>query len=133
MATNKSNLAKKSEPVAGNRLIGWLVSYADDVQGRAFQIHAGRSFISSQTVGSDAVILLEGKAICAPHAALNASRHHRLMIQDVFSQHGTFLTKRGSEKEVQVHGPTEISHGDWLRIGESTRFQVCLIDGPGSK
>lgn len=115
---------------SSSRLIGWLVSYAQDAKGKAFEIRAGRSLISADKIGNNKLVLVSHPSISSPHAALSASPRHRLMLQDVFSEHGTFLTRSNAEKEVPVNGPIEVEHGDWLRIGSETRFQVCMIDGP---
>ena len=113
-----------------NRLVGWLVSYEMDAKGRAFEIRAGRSMLSSENAQDKRVISVREQTVSSPHAALSASTRHKVMIQDIFSEFGTFLSRGNSSKEVEVNAPTELEHGDWLRIGERTRLQVCLIDGP---
>lgn len=124
-----SQVSKKQS--AGNRLVGWLVSYAQENNGSSYEIRAGRSLVSGRKAGDDSrVIFVDEGSVSAPHAALSASARHRLMVQDIFTNAGTFLTRAGSDKEVPVSGPIEVEHGDWLRIGETSRFQVCLIDGP---
>lgn len=123
----RMNNQQKSQ--SGNRLVGWLVSYALDSKGRAYEIRSGRSFITANELpGQRGVTLADGTIECA-HLALSASQRHKVMIQDIFSDSGTFVTKAGSPKETRVAGPMELEHGDWVRIGEKTRFQVCLIDG----
>lgn len=112
------------------RLVGWLVSYEMDQKGKSFEIRAGRSLLSSDNAQDKRVITVRENSISAPHVALSASPRHKVMVQDIFSEFGTFLTKAASGKEVEVQGPTELEHGDWLRIGDKTRLQVCLIDGP---
>jgi hypothetical protein len=130
---------KKQEPIAQtetrrSRLVGWLISYAVDEKGAYHEIRAGRSLITSLD-GSDQileqkVISIDGAGIDLPHAALKASSKHRLMLNDVFSQQGTYIRKAGSNSESKVEGPIEVGHGDWLRFGAESRFQVCLIDAP---
>lgn len=123
-----------------SRLVGWLISYGLDSQGASYEIRAGRLFVSSgPAIGSAAVagspseggvltISVSENTVSSPHLAVSASSKHQVLIQDIFSEHGSYLTKAGSDKEQKVSGPTALSHGDWLRIGERTRFQVCLID-----
>lgn len=113
-----------------NRLVGWLVSYEMDSKGKTFEIRAGRSLLSSENSQDKRIITVREGSISSPHSALSASMRHKVMVQDIFSEFGTYLTKASSGKEFEVNGPTELEHGDWLRIGEKTRFQVCLIDGP---
>ena len=124
-AQNSKNSATRE-----SRLVGWLVSYEMDNKGKSFEIRAGRSLLSSDNAQDKRVITVRESSIAAPHTALSASPRHKVMVQDIFSESGTYLTKAASGKELEVQGPTELEHGDWLRIGDKTRFQVCLIDGP---
>lgn len=123
-------MADKGTAQRENRLVGWLVSYEMDARGKSFEIRAGRSLLSSEGGKDKRVITVQENSVSAPHVALSASTRHKVMVQDIFSEFGTFLTKGSSGKENQVHGPVEIEHGDWIRIGDKTRLQVCLIDGP---
>ncbi|MBX7145091.1 MAG: FHA domain-containing protein [Oligoflexia bacterium] len=127
MATASTQSRKEQD---SNRLVGWLVSYALDKDGKAYELRAGRSLLSSEQNRSANVIMVDETSVSAPHAALSASVRHRLMLQDIFSGSGTYLTRSNSDKEIAVNGPIEVEHGDWIRVGDSTRFQVCLIDGP---
>jgi hypothetical protein len=124
---------KGSAHGSGNgRLVGWLVSYGLDAKGASFEIRSGRSFVTSES-STDGLrmIAVEDSSISAPHLALSATPKHRVMVQDIFSETGSYLCRSGDRDEKRIDGPTEVSHGDWLRVGENTRFQVCLIDGPG--
>lgn len=113
-----------------NRLVGWLVSYALDKNGKAYELRVGRSLLSAEQSRSSRTIMVDDSGASSPHAALNASPRHRLMLQDIFSGSGTYITRSNSDKEITVSGPIEVEHGDWIRVGDDTRFQVCLIDGP---
>ena len=113
-----------------NRLLGWLVSYGLDAKGAAFEIRAGRSLITAEKSGDKHTIAVREETISTPHAAINAvSRDHVVLLQDIFSDYGTFITRAGEREEIPVEGPVALEHGDWVRIGETVRFQVCLIDG----
>lgn len=114
-----------------SRLVGWLVSYASEARGAFFEIRAGRSIISSEKASSERCIMVQEDSISAPHCAMSASTRHTVVLQDIFSENGTWIVKSGSKDEKPINGPVEIEHGDWIRIGDNTRFQVCLIDGPG--
>ena len=117
---------------ARRRLVGWLVSYALDEKGKSYEIRAGRHLVSSQGLSGDTeVIEVSGRGIAAPHLALSATTKHTLLVQDIFTDQGSFIIKSGSDKERRIGGPTPVEHGDWIRIGDNTRFQVCLIDGGG--
>ena len=114
-----------------SRLIGWLVSYALDSQGKAFELRSGRYLISRKGLEAESTITLDGQDISSPHLAMHASQKHVLMVQDIFSETGSFLRKASGGEEAKITGPVKLEHGDWLRIGGTTRFQVCLIDGTG--
>ena len=111
-----------------NRLIGWLVSYALDPKGYTFELRSGRSLITSETEQADSVLNVINKSVSSPHAAMNATKNHQLFIQDIFSEAGSYIQKAGSDAEIAIKGTTNVEHGDWIRIGKSTKFQVCLID-----
>jgi len=113
-----------------NRLVGWLVSYGLDDLGVAYEIRSGRSFISNKDPGPMRTMMVVDSSISTPHLALKANPRHKVMVQDIFSEHGSFITRADAGKEYPITGPTEIKHGDWLRVGQNVRFQVCIIDGP---
>ncbi len=113
------------------RLIGWLVSYALDEKGVSFELRAGRFLVSSKEIDPGFTIVLNTDDISAPHLALSASPKHTLTVQDIFSEQGSFLVRKGSKEEIVIDGPVQVEHGDWIKIGKSNRFQVCLIDGNG--
>ena len=122
------NLNAKNGGKNDARLVGWLVSYGLDSKGAAFEIRAGRLFVSSAASSDVRTIEISENSVSAPHLAVSASTKHQVLIQDIFSEHGTYITKFGTDKEQKISGPTTLNHGDWLRVGEKTKFQVCLID-----
>lgn len=111
------------------RLVGWLVSYGLDDLGASYEIRSGRSFVTGKNSQLGRAYEIEDSSISNPHIAVSADAKHTVLVQDVFSENGSYLTRAGSEEEVVISGPTEIAHGDWLRVGDTNRFQVCLIDG----
>lgn len=119
---------------SAGKLIGWLVSYAGNAQGQAHELRTGRFIVSSPAGqagnAEERLIAIEEQSVSAPHAAMNALPNHKLVVQDIFSQHGSYLTKANSAQETPITGPVEVGHGDWIRLGERTRFQVCLVDAP---
>jgi hypothetical protein len=117
-------------PQSENRLVGWLVSYGIDDLGAAYEIRSGRSFIANREQSQNRVLAVIDSSISSPHLALKATPKHRVMVQDIFSDHGSFIVRADNSKEYPITGPTEVKHGDWIRVGQKVRFQVCLIDGP---
>jgi len=129
-----SNAANENNPSGKtSRLVGWLVSYQMDEMGKAFEIRAGRTLISSENGGKARTITLEASGVSSPHLALSASQKHTIMVQDIFSDQGSFLKKASSDDEKRISGPIQLEHGDWVRIGEKSRFQLCLIEGSARK
>lgn len=128
----KNNNALKSEtsPEAlvdnPNQLVGWLVSFDEDPEGASIELRSGRLLIAKSKIFENAIQLV-AEDISTPHAAIKASPSNQVLIQDIFSTTGTYLTKFGSDQESKVEGPVEISNGDRIRFGKKTRFQVCLI------
>jgi hypothetical protein len=121
---------EKHEREKSNRLVGWLVSYGLSDLGAAYEIRAGRTFVSTKDGAGDRTIQLDDSSIASPHLAIRATQKHRVKVQDIFSDRGTFVRRSDSHDEQKIEGPVEVGHGDWIRIGDSVRFQVCLIDGP---
>jgi hypothetical protein len=117
---------------AQRRLIGWLVSYGLDENGKAFEIRSGRTLITSEK-GHGFQISLNDETVSAPHAAVKASVSHKLVAADIFSKYGTYYQASSESEEQQISAPVELKHGDWIRIGQNLRLQVCLIDGPGKQ
>lgn len=109
------------------RLVGWLVSYGLNDRGVAHEVRSGRTFLGSEDDRSGTVIVVDESSIDTLHLAIKANQKHRVVVQDVFSRTGTFIQKGGADQEERLEGPTEIEHGDWMRVGNSTRFQFCQI------
>ena len=127
---SKQNKPAKVKQTTDGRLIGWLISFGLDQGGFAYEIRSGRSLISSTSSNDKGMLTVVHKSVSSPHAALSASSEHKVLLQDIFSDCGPYIRKPKQDSEQRVTAPTEIQHGDWVRIGAETRFQVCLIDGP---
>ncbi len=113
------------------RLIGWLVTYANDEQGEAHELRSGRTLISSQNGAKNtSFIALSSKTVSSPHSAIHASRKHNVQIQDIFTESGTFLTRSGKTNEEKIQGTIDLHHGDRIRFGRDVSFQLCLIEAP---
>lgn len=110
------------------RLIGWLVSFDDGEQ--VFELRSGTIFIGSDKRSQLNHRTVKGEGIEPLHIVLKAQTNHVLLIQDLFTQAGSFVKRPVLEDEVRINKTTELHHGDWLRLGNSKKFQVCLIDGP---
>src|SRR5438105_1464880 len=112
MATTQSDSATSS--AEGNRLVGWLVSYGVDTQGAPYEVRSGRTLITADADTGKKSILVTDSAISSPHAAVRASSKHKVLVQDIFSENGTFLMRSGSSEETPITGPMGMDHGDWI-------------------
>jgi hypothetical protein len=110
------------------KLIGWIVSYQLNKKGAAFELREGRTLLGKDNEIKDA-ISFKDRNMSSPHLAILAEPETPLRVQDIFSQDGSFLTKGNSDNEIVIKGTTELEHGDWIRVGQSTRFQICLLSG----
>lgn len=124
---NGSNFLRN--PNSG-RLVGWLVSYGLDKQGAAFELRVGRTIIGRQPLANSATAVIEEPDISSPHLAVRTSTRHEVFVQDIFSDGGSYVVRDGSKREEKLEGPVQLQHGDWIRLGDGVRFQLCLIDGP---
>ncbi|HMO02428.1 MAG TPA: FHA domain-containing protein [Oligoflexia bacterium] len=111
-----------------NRLVGWLVSYQNNSQGDYYEIRTGRRIIGASQVADEKTIVIKENTISNLHAAINANLNNELIIQDLFSDYGTFVTKKGTSKEAKIEAPTKLEHGDWIKLGDKARYQICLIN-----
>jgi len=118
-----------AEAQAG-RLFGWLVNYTDP-NGAAVEIREGKFFISRKSVKpSDLVI--DDHTISAPHALLNVSASGGLLVQDLMSERGVHVRRKGSDTYRREEEVVTVTHGDWLRLGD-VEFLVSLIAHPGEQ
>ncbi len=126
-----NNKFSKSSNDSANqsRLVGWLVSYALDELGFSYPIMAGKSFIGKANCNNHPTLTVNDKSIETPHFVIKANTKHQVFAEDILSDAGSYL-QHEDETEERITGTVELKHGDWIRIGNNTKFQVCLIDGP---
>ena len=106
-------------------LLGWMVNYSTDSKGIAIELRGGRYFVGRQRLRDDDLVIADS-SISTPHCLLFVSRSEGLRVQDLMSEHGTYVKKRGSETYNQVHDTVEVQHGDWIRFG-TYEVAVCLV------
>lgn len=117
----------ESEAVASDlsgRLFGWLVSYRTP-EGRATELREGKFFVSRRKTKSQDIIIDE-EGIGSPHAMCKVSAEGGFVVQDMLSDRGVFLRRRGSDVYRREEEAVKVEHGDWLRIGD-VEFLVSLV------
>ena len=106
------------------RLFGWLVSYRTP-EGRATELREGKFFISRRKAKPQDIIIDE-EGIGSPHAMCKVSAEGGFIVQDMLSDRGVFLRRRGSDVYRREEEAVKVEHGDWLRIGD-VEFLVSLV------
>jgi hypothetical protein len=112
-------------------LLGWFVNYDQDSRGLAGELRAGRFFIGRQRLRKNDMVIPDS-TISTPHCMIAASRTEGLKIQDLMSEQGTFIKRRGKDSFVQVRDVVTVEHGDCLRFG-GYEVLVCLVPFVGRK
>lgn len=108
-------------------LLGWFVNYEQDSRGVGGELRTGRFFIGRQRLRKNDMVIPDS-AISTPHCLIAASRAEGLKIQDLMSEQGTFIKRRGKDSFVQVRDVVTVEHGDSLRFG-GYEVLVCLVPG----
>lgn len=109
-------------------LLGWLVNYVQDPKGVGSELRSGQFFVGRQRLRNSDMVIADS-SISTPHCLVYAHTQEGFRVQDLMSEQGTYIKRRGSENYVAVGGPTEVKHGDWLRFG-AYEVMVCLVPFP---
>lgn len=114
------------EAASGGKLFGWLVSYST-AEGQAFELREGRFFISGSALkGNDFVI--KDPSVSTPHAMVNVARGGGFAIQDLMSDRGIFIRRKGQDTYQREDGIAKCSNGDWIRIGDVEYLLTVVAD-----
>jgi FHA domain len=111
------------------RIFGWFVSY-DSPDGKSHDIREGKYFLSFSKI-KDSDFVVNNPSVSTPHAML-AVTPKGFSVQDLMSEKGVFLKKRGTSEWVREEEVVRVEHGDWLRFGD-VEYLVCLVAYPGAK
>ncbi|MBP9838553.1 MAG: FHA domain-containing protein [Proteobacteria bacterium] len=103
--------------IAEGVLFGWMVSFINDTRGVAMEIRSGKFFLGRQKLRSSDVII-QDTSVSTPHCMITADPAGGMQIQDLMSEKGTFVKKAGSNSFTQVVNVMNVSHGDWLKLGD---------------
>jgi hypothetical protein len=112
------------------RLFGWLVSYAAS-GGTAVELREGRFFVTQSGLKSTDLVI-DHPSVSTPHALATVSVDVGFHLQDLMSNEGLFIRRRGTEDFIREVHATVLEHGDWVRFG-SVDFQVALISQVGQQ
>lgn len=112
------------------RLYGWLVSY-DDPDGEAIELREGKFFVTAGSLKKTDLIL-DDPSVSTPHAMISVSVDHGMIVQDLMSEKGVHVRRRGSDGYNQEQEQVTLEHGDWVKFGE-VEFLLALIAHVGVK
>ena len=126
----RSYTATPGVDAAEGRLYGWLVSYADG-DGTSIELRESRFFVTRDSLkGND--LILNDDSISTPHAMVTLCSQAGFSVQDLMSEGGVHLKRKGQKKYARVTDPEQIENGDWIRFGE-LEYLVALVPHPGVK
>ncbi len=108
------------------KLMGWFVSYADP-RGISSEFREGRFFVSRASLKQSDMIL-DHESVSIPHALVSVTQSEGMRIQDLMSESGVFLKRKGDGEFQRVSDVVKIEHGDSVKFGEQ-EFLVCLVFG----
>jgi hypothetical protein len=107
---------KGETSLKGNRLVGWLVSFDLDPDGKDFKIFEGRTKIGRNSANN---IIIDKPEISDDHVLL-LSRDSKIIIQDQLSANGTYLNGK------KVDERKELKDNDVIKLG-SISFKIKII------
>jgi hypothetical protein len=117
-------------PLNAPRLFGWLVSYGDP-EGDAIELREGRVLVTGSSLKKGDLVI-DAPSISTPHAMLMMSVENGFFIQDLISERGVWVRKKGEDTYHREDNNVELNHGDWLRLGD-IEFVVSLVAYVGVK
>ena len=106
-------------------LVGWLVSFREEQQGKAIEIRAGRRFVGRGHLrGAD--IVFGHDSVSTPHGMLVSSEVDGMSFQDLMSERGTYVLRNGGKVSdwTQVTNSVTLNHGDRIRFGD---YEVLVV------
>lgn len=106
------------------RLMGWLVEYGSNPKGEARELRTGGFFIGAEQLRPTDLIIAHD-SLSTPHCLVKGNLSGGLEIQDLMSEKGTFVKKKGEQSWQKVEHAL-VQHGDRIRLG-NYEVIVCLV------
>lgn len=111
------------------RLFGWLVSYSSP-DGVATELREGKFFLTRSSLKSSDMII-DNPSISTPHALINVSVKDGFQVQDLMSEQGVFVRRRG-EANFERCDTCNINHGDAIKFGE-VEYVLSVVAQSGGR
>lgn len=102
------------------RLVGWLVSFSQQAEGKDYRLHAGRNVIGANP---SCDIVIDDAAVSGVHASI-VFRNGHCYLKDELSSNGTFLNS------VEVMEPEQLQSYDQIRVGNVLLTFISLDLNP---
>lgn len=116
---------KMERDLESAQLIGWFVNYSTNPSGVAFEIRLGKQFVGRQALRGDDLVISDS-AVSTPHCLLQVERADSVFLQDLMSEHGTYVKKNGQRDFQKLESSINLEHGDRIKLG-SYELVVCLV------
>lgn len=125
--TKVNNMANEISYNAGTgKLFGWLVSYSSQ-EGRAYELRESKFFMSGKALKANDFII-DNSSVSTPHAMVSVTRAGGFMIQDLMSDRGVFIRRKGQETYQKEDGIIKCLSGDWIRLGDVEYLLTIVAD-----
>lgn len=119
----------KQTAVSG-KLFGWFVNYSDP-DGIATELREGKFFVTRSRLKENDFII-DRDSISTPHALISVSNEGGFQLQDLMSDKGVYVRRKGSGSFERAPDRIKVEHGDWIRFGE-VELLLCLVAHVGVK
>jgi hypothetical protein len=130
-STQKAQSKPSKAPASSGRLFGWLVNYALDADGAATELREGKFFVTASSL-KPTDLIIDDSSISTPHALVVVGTDTGLQVQDLMSDRGVFVRRRGADSYQREYEVVHVEHGDWVRFGD-VEYLVSLIAHVGMK
>lgn len=120
----------KPREASTSRLFGWLVSYQDST-GASIELREGKALLTGSSLKKGDLVI-DAPSISTPHAMFIMRADSGLFIQDLMSERGVWVRRKGQDTYQREEDGVVLNHGDWVRFGDE-EFLVSLVPYIGVK
>lgn len=108
-------------------LVGFLLAFDQDPNGKVFELRAGRLIVSSESPGSGNYLIINDDTVSPMHAIMRITEGGEIQVLDQLSEFGTKIRRFATGEVEELSGDkSSLKHGDVISFGGRS-FNVCLI------
>jgi hypothetical protein len=115
---------QKMSEIGADTLIGWLVSY-ESAAGVSTELRGAKFFVTREQIRTTDLVVLDD-SVSSPHCLVSTHGNGSLVIQDLLSEHGSFVKRNGSGEFQPLGEVGSVSSGDVIRFG-GAEFLLVLV------